>query len=482
MPLRIACVAAAALGMFVLRVPEAAPAPPPAAAAVENEFAITNVTVIDVAAGVARPDLTVVVKGDRIAAVGPAATTRVPDGASKIDGSGKFLVPGFWDMHIHVTAEETWPVLVRYGVTGVRHMYSLYHGVPDPKADLTKGPVRPRVFAASYMLDGTLTRIPFPFKARILTADTAADAADRVRELKKLGNAFVKVYSMLPAEAYFAALKEAKEQNLRVAGHVPYVLSAGQASDAGQWTIEHLDGVDAACSPNEARYLAKLADFAAAKLTDENQNTAWRVSLEAQSTYDPQVAAAAFAKFVKNETWHVPTLVQLRGLSILDDPKIPTAEAEKQLPSLIQFLWKREIKDGAVRLTNGRREYKQQDLRDLKQLVEGEIKLVGHMHKAGVQILAGTDWPSPLVFPGESLHDEMELFVRAGMTPAEALRTTTINPAKCLKQEKDLGKNLGAIEEEYYADLVLLKANPLKDIRNTRTVDAVWVGGRRAER
>jgi imidazolonepropionase-like amidohydrolase len=100
------------------------------------------------------------------------------------------------------------------------------------------------------------------------------------------------------------------------------------------------------------------------------------------------------------------------------------------------------------------------------------------MHKAGVSILAGTDWPSPLVFPGASLHDELELFVRAGMTPAEALRTVTINPAKCLKREKDLG----SVEAGRYADLVLLAADPIRDIRNTRTVEAVWVGGRRADR
>jgi imidazolonepropionase-like amidohydrolase len=434
------------------------------------------VTVIDVAAGVARPDLTVVVKGDRIAAVGPHATTRIRAGAPTIDGTGKFLVPGFWDMHIHVTDNDTWPVLLRHGVTGVRHMFSLNHGIPDPKADPTKGPVRPRVVAASHMLDGKGSRIPFPFSGRILKADTADEARTQVRELKKLGNDFVKVYSMLTPEAYLAALREAKALDMAVAGHLPYLLSAAQASDAGQRTIEHLDGVDAVCSPGEARHLAKLADFAAGKTKDPH--TAWRVTLEAQETFDPKVAAGAFAKFVKNDTWHVPTLVQLRGLSNLGDREILAAAAEKQLPPLVKFLWKREFEKDGVRLPNGLRWYTQQDLRDLKQLVDGEVKLVGRMHKAGVSILAGTDWPSPLVLPGVALHDELELFVRAGMTPAEALRTATLNPAKCLKRDKDLG----AVESGRCADLVLLTADPLKDIRNTRTVDAVWVGGRRAER
>jgi imidazolonepropionase-like amidohydrolase len=495
MPFRIAWIAPAALGFLALgcylarfpeREPEPVPAPEPAstlapppnpaAPALDRNFAITNVTVIDVAAGVARPGLTVVVAGDRIAAVGPTATTLIPVGLPRADGTGKFLVPGFWDMHIHITDNETWPVLLRHGVTGVRHMFSLNIGVPDSKAERARGPVRPRIVAASHMLDGKESHIPFPFSVRVLKANKAAEAEERVRELKKHGDEFVKVYSMLPAEAYFAAVKEAKKQDLRVAGHVPYVLSVNQVSDAGQWTVEHLEGVDEACSPNEARYLAKLADFAAGKITDPH--TGWKVALEAQESFDPQVAAATFARFVRNDTWHVPTLVQVRGLSILDDQEIPSKEAQKQLPLLVRFLWKREFLKDGVKLPNGRRFYSLQDLRDLKQFVEGEIKLVGLMHKAGVQILAGTDWPSPQVFPGESLHDELELFVRAGMTPAEALRTATINPAKCLNRETDLG----SVETGHYADLVLLTADPLKDIRNTRTVDAVWVGGRRAER
>lgn len=246
---------------FVVQ-PEPPPAPPPA---VDGDFAIANVIVIDVSDGTARPAQTVVVKGDRIAAVGPSTTTRARDGALTVDGAGKFLIPGLWDMHAHVM-EPGMKDFLRHGVTGVRNMFNLIHEFPDPKTDPAK--VRPRLVVASHMLDGKGTRIPYPFKGRVLQADTAVEARKRVAELKTLRNAFVKVYSMLPAEAYFAAVAEAKEKGVTVAGHLPYEVSAAQASDAGQLTIEHLEGVAAMCSPLEKRCLARLRDVAAGKETD----------------------------------------------------------------------------------------------------------------------------------------------------------------------------------------------------------------------
>ena len=460
-------------------------APPGAAVKVEapaepgqlvGDFAIVNVTVIDVAAGVATPDLTVVVADGRIAAVGPTATTRLRAGVPTTDGAGKFLIPGLWDMHAHASDAKSWPVFLRHGVTGVRHMFSLTHGISELKADPARGAVRPRVVAASHMLDGERSRIPFPFSTRVFKADTAPAARARVRELKAAGNAFVKVQSRLPPEAYFAAVAEAKAVGLPVAGHLPYDVSAAQASDAGQHTLEHLEGVAAMCSPLEQRCLARLRGYASGEVTDPH--TPWRVELEALEHFDPKIAAAGLQKFAANGTWNVPTLVQARGFARVADRDAVPAEAEKELPALVRFLWKREYEKNGVRLPNARRWYTWQDLHDLQRLSDGEVKLVGCLHRAGVPLLAGTDWPSPLVLAGEALHDELALFVQAGLTPAEALRTATVNPAKCLKMEQDIG----AVEPGRCADLVLLGANPLADIRHTRAVEAVWVGGRRAER
>ncbi len=449
---------------------------PPEPRFVEATLAISNVTVVDVVAGRTKPNMTVAVRGERIVAVEPTGTVRVPDGAGVVDGTGQFLIPGLWDMHAHVAEEASAAEFLRYGVTGARHMFSLSAGVPDPKFASPPGAPRPRFVATSHMLDGTRTVIPFPLNFRVLRADTPEDARKQVRALKDLGVPFVKVYPMLPPEAYFAALAEAKAQGLPLVGHVPRGVTATRASAAGQYTIEHLDGVAAMCSPIEDRCAVRLRESVTAPNPDPHVH--WKTELEALDAYDPAHAATGFRVFVENGTWHAPTLVQTRGLTRLDDPKALDPELEKKLPALAKFLWVRKFEPDGVRLVNGRRWYTHQDLAQLRRLLDGEIKLVGRMHAAGVQLLAGTDTPSPLVPPGASLHDELELFVRAGLTPAEALRTATVNPARCLKRTADLG----TIEPGRYADLVLLTADPLADIRNTRAIGAVWVAGRKVPR
>ena len=230
--------------------PQARKSDAPAPRIVEGTLAITDVTVIDVVAGVARPNMAVVVSGERIVAVEPADAVHVADRTVAVDGAGRFLIPGLWDMHAHVMEEGTSAAFLRYGITGVRHMFSFNHGVPDPTPTDAPAPPRPRYVAAAHVLDGTRTVIPMPFNRRVLQADTAADARKQVHALKGLGAPFVKVYSRLPPDAYFAAVAEAKTPGvgLTVAGHVPYGVTASQASDAGHHTIEHLDGVAAMCS------------------------------------------------------------------------------------------------------------------------------------------------------------------------------------------------------------------------------------------
>lgn len=360
-------------------------------------------------------------------------------------------------------------------MTGVRHMFSFNHGVPDPKLATAPGPPRPRHVAATHVIDGTRTAIPFPFKTRVLQTDTASNARAQVHKLKEFGNAFVKVQSRLPPEAYFAAVAEAKELKLKLVGHLPHGVTAAQASAAGQYTIEHLGGVAAMCSPLEKRNTALLLKSVSAANPDPHLH--WKLDLDAHETFDPKLAAPGFRTFVENGTWHTPTLVQTRGLTRLGDPKALDPEAEKRLSALAKFLWVRQFEPDGVRLPNGLRRYTWRELADLKRVLDREVKLVGLMHAVGVQLLAGTDTPSPLVVPGEALHDELELLVSAGLTPAEALRTATVNPAKCLNRES----GLGTIEPGKAADLVLLSADPLQNIRRTRQIEAVWVGGRRVE-
>jgi imidazolonepropionase-like amidohydrolase len=382
---------------------------------------ITHVTLIDTEAGRARPDVTVIVSGDRITAAGPAKSVPVPRGAKVLDGRGKFLIPGLWDMHAHLFAtlpldpndpaprDYFAPRLVASGITGVRSMWD------DPGAirRLRASPGVPRIIACGPILDG-----PQPYVPGALALANAAQAREAVRRLKAQGVDFIKVYSLLPRDVYFAIAGEARASRLSFAGHVPNSVTPEEASDAGQKSLEHLMGLE---------------------------------------SVDPRRASALFAKFVKNGTWQTPTLTALRGLTFFNDPERLNDPRIASLPPLFQQYWK---SGGA-------------GVRSDAKTFQGQLDLVAAMHRAGVKLLAGTDTPNPFVYPGESLHDELELLVKAGLSPIEALQCATLRPAEYL----GMTGRLGSVAPGKFADLVLLDADPLAEIANTRRIAAVILGG-----
>jgi imidazolonepropionase-like amidohydrolase len=200
-----------------------------------KSLAITGVTVIDVTGAPARPDMTVVTTGDRITAIGKPGEVRVPEGATVVDSKGKYLIPGLWDMHVHTADPSFLPLYLANGVTGVRDMHALD---PDAIFGLRKQvqegkQLGPRVVAAGPLVDG-----PKPFVPGSLVAADAVEGREAVRKLKKMGADFVKVYTKLPREAYLAIADEAKKQGLAFAGHLPESVSAAEASDLGQKSIE----------------------------------------------------------------------------------------------------------------------------------------------------------------------------------------------------------------------------------------------------
>jgi imidazolonepropionase-like amidohydrolase len=454
--------------------PRPACAPPPRPSPDGHALAITGVTVIDVAAGVARPDTTVLIRGDRIAAVGPAARVALPAGATVIDGRGKILIPGLWDMHAHVADPGMLTLFTRYGVTGARQMFAIN---PACRAalglDRPAGPASPRVVGANQVLDGPDTRFGRLVRGNVLTVADAESARARVRELRDNGNGWVKVYNRLPRPAYFAAVGEARRLGLPVGGHVPQEVTAAEASDAGQRTIEHQDQVPIGCSTAEAELMAELRQTAGPGAKPEDA-TGWRVQLKGHRSYDPVKGEALFRKFAANRTWHVPTLVQTRSVARLADPNPVDPALLRELPPTVTWCWRREVTAEGVSLPLVGLRYTRADLAERAELFRREVEMIRRMHTAGVRILAGTDTPNPDVFPGLSLHEELELLVGAGLTPAEALRAATLGPAECLGYDADLG----AVEPGRLADLVLLAANPLDDIRNTRSVQTVFIGGR----
>ncbi len=453
--------------------PQAQPAP----------VAIIGVTVIDCTGAAPRPDQTVLITGNRITQIGKTGQIEIPKEATVIPAKGKYLIPGLWDMHAHVESQAFLPLFLGNGVTGVRHMFTgspLQPPVMQWRKEVENGRrIGPHLVVTTRVLDGLNGEQPVvPGSAiAVTTPQEARDAVDRIR---RDGEDFIKIYPFLKPDVFAAVLDQAARgaRKIPVSGHVPHVISAADASDQGMKSMEHLYGVLLCCSSDEEKLRKQLVgNMTNGAMVQDTLDAAgaWRVQVKALDSYDEKKAEALFRKFVKNETWFVPTLVCRRTWALLTDSDFTTDPRKKYMPVTIIATWFQTYKGGTVRLPLfGGIELTPRDIENQKLLYEGHQKLVLAMHKAGVKLLAGTDTPVPYCFPGSGLHDELELLVKAGLTPAAALQTATRNPAEYLDRLKDVG----TIEVGKLADLVLLDANPLVDIRNTRTIHAVILGGK----
>ena len=423
---------------------------------------LTHLTVIDVIRGQTKSDMTVMIEGEHIVALGRDGKIKAPQGAQVIDATEKYLIPGMWDMHVHEWNKEVFfPLFIANGITGVRDMFSPLPPIKQWRAEIAAGTtIGPHIFAAGIFVDG-----PYPFcKPCTIAVSNADEGKKAVLKAKEMGADFVKVYSMVPRDAYFAIAEEAKRQHMVFAGHVPEFVSAAEASDAGQKSVEHLMGILVACSAKEA----ELRKTNEAKLRAEGirQDTAMLEQAAALDSFDDKKAAALFTRFVKNGTWVCPTLSVLRAVAFSGDAEFRNDPRIKYIPDFLkQQFWQDAY---------GWKEHTPEFNAQARRVFQKQLEVIGMMNRAGVRLIAGTDTANPYVFPGFSLPDELALLVQAGLTPAEALRTATINPARYF----DMEKSLGTVEKGKIADLVLLDANPLTDINNTRKIDAVIVGGK----
>jgi len=446
------------LPSLLLAGPEHAPPPKP--------LAIVHVTVIDATGAAAQPELTVVITGHRISALGKTGTVQLPRDAQPVDASGQFLIPGLWDMHVHWNDAAYLPLFTANGVTGIRVMWGLPLHLKW-RRELAAGTLQgPRLVLAGPVVDG-----PKPFWKGSIAAGTEGEGQQAVRKTKDEGYDFVKIYNFLPRRVYFAIADEAKKQGLPFVGHVPNSVSAAEASDAGQKSIEHLQGMLLACSAKEEELRKAMAVARTTPAAADRALLFRRISEQLLEPCDARKAAALFARFRANGTWHVPTFTVLRSNAYLDDPNHTSDPRLKFMPPAVRELW------------NPRNDFRfdnvtPEDFALEKKLFQRRLELAGDMHRAGVGLLAGTDVLNPYCFPGFSLHDELEWLVKAGLSPMAALQTATRNPARFLDQLNDFG----TVEQGKVADLVLLDADPLQDIKNTRRIAAVVAGGRLLDR
>jgi imidazolonepropionase-like amidohydrolase len=416
----------------------------------------THVTVIDTATGTLHPDNYVLVNGNRIEQVGTKHHVKILKDDKVIDASGKFMIPGLWDMHVHAFFDDrgkagrdvTLPLFIANGVTGVRDMGSDLEPVLEARKEIAEHRLLgPRMIVSGPMLDGPKST----YKSAIAIS-TPEDGRRAVDMLKARGVDFIKIQSYVPRDAYFAIVDECKKQNIIFVGHVPDSVRGSEASNAGQKSLEHLIGIFEASSTVEDELLK--GPKSPGRFLD---------------TYDPAREAAIIQLLAKNNTWQCPTLFWERGQWLVDvidpnkDPDLkyaPVSWRDKSWPRATKSIIK-EMDTDPVPVR--------------EKFVQHELDMVKKLNQAGVPFLAGTDCPAGVdVLPGFSLHLELQRFTAAGFTPLQALQTATINPAKFLDKQNDFG----TVEAGKIADLLLLDANPLDDIGNTKKIAGVVADGR----
>ncbi len=410
----------------------------PLAAQDARPIVFQNVAVVDVAGGSVAERQRVVIQGGRIAAVGAADALAVPAGAVVVEGAGRYLLPGLWDMHVHALfdprqARPLLALLLAHGVTGIRDMGGLLSVVLDVRKRARDGEIlSPRLFVAGPILDGP--EALHPEVSWVL--DTPEEGRAAVDSLARAGVDFVKVYSMLPREVFYAIAAAARDRGLPMAGHVPISITPQEASEAGMASIEHLRSEVEPFCPGDA----------------------------------PSDCEELFTAFREHGTWHVPTLVVRRNRAFLDDSAAVSGSWIGHAPRPLREEWEgtraARLERGPDYFAGARERYLQ------------EQGLTGALNRAAIPILAGSDAGDLFSLHGYSLHEELALLVEAGLSPSQALRAATTDAARFLGMEEVLG----SIAPGMMADLVLLDANPLEDIRNTRLINAVVFDGRLLDR
>lgn len=430
-----------------------------------SPVAFRNVAVVDVAQVRIVPGQVVLVDSGRVAAAGPEGSIPLPAGTVMVDGRGRFILPALWDMHVHVYAISPMldlPLYIRYGVTSVRDMQGCpragdpFIACPEEKrrwsAEAVAGErVGPRIVATtSFMANGPGTLARIGDVPRYFGTATPEEARAFVRHWAGRVDA-IKVYERIPREAYFALVDEARRNGLDVVGHRPLAVSAIEAA-ASQKSIEH------------ARFILHEAFPGSEALRAQGTTPAWREDRRRMvAEHDSAKAQAIFRAMARAGTWYVPTHLTRWVDAYADDAVVRDDSLLRYLHPLMKWQWLEDV-DATVKgdsTPEGRAAY--------EAFFRKGLELTGAAHRAGVPILLGTDY----IAAGADVHRELELLVTAGLSPAEALRTATVAPAAYMRQSD----RYGAVAPGRVADLLLVDANPLEDIRATHRISAVVFRG-----
>ena len=429
--------------------PGDAPAPLVPPPLLGGGVAFTDVSVATMDSPTLAAHQTVLVRGDAIVAVGSDGSVPIPVDATKVDGRGKFLIPGLHDMHVHLDGTRGMLALfVAHGVTTVRNMAGSPRTIALREHVLKGDILGPRIYTAGPFVDGPRPR----WESSDIVA-TPADAARVIAEQAAAGYDFVKVYNGLSIESYDALMAAAKAHDMRVVGHVPFAVPLAHVLQSGQASIEHLMGYPEAIERDDS-------PLRHAKRSAQTLIQRWLYA-------DPAKLADVAALTARTGTWNVPTLVTAAVYDELWRGQTPTADDLDTVSPDWRARWdpKHSPKHLAAAVKAVAKKAGDKSL-------GAELAVVKELVAAGAPLLAGTDTPNPYVVPGASLHQELALFVAAGLSPYSALRAATVDAADFLRDPK--GGRIGA---GMRADLVLLDADPFADIHALDHIDGVMVRG-----
>lgn len=440
----------------------------------QTALAITGVTILD--ASQQTDNATVVISGNTIQSVGPGVA--VPNGARVVDGTGKFVIPGLWDAHVHLSYDRnigidtSYPLFIANGITSVRDTGGLIDiVVPMRDAARMDGVVAPRVHIAGPLIDGT-QRVYAGLNGRpniSVGVSTPDEAHAQIDALHMAGVDLIKLYEMNTPETFAAAAKRARELGLPITTHVPLSMDAISAAEAGVDGMEHLRNLEMSCAA-DYRTLLEQRRQALADGVNEDGGTL-RSSVHALqrsaavSAQDAEQCDEVIAALAREKVFQTPTLTLNTNPTerLFAQPYwqetfayLPRSVRDQWTGILAQYANNSQTSDAAAAYT------------------AWNYAMVTKLNDGGVKIMAGTDNPIGFLTPGFSLHEELTSLVRGGLTPMEALIAATMHPAEFMRMDD----TMGTVEPGKLADLVLLDADPRMDITNTRRIRMVIKDGR----
>ena len=440
----------------------------------EAGIVIENITLIDAKNGT-RTNQTVSIENGVIQSIGSAKLDM--EDSQIIDGEGKYLIPGLWDAHVHLTFipeidhETHFKLYLKNGVTSIRDTGAILSKLQPSLNFIEENPnTTPRLFYAGPLIDGAdrvYKGMEPGFPNLSIGIDETSNIPEVVDGLLKEGVTFLKSYEMLTRETYLELLKVAGQNGLRVTGHVPLSIDLEEAIEAGLGGMQHVRNMDLAC----AKDADNLLDDRQVSLENEASiaGSALRTHIHSSQRYyaidntDDERCLRIIMKLSEYGVFQTPTLTinTFDSRRFYADPK--WRETYQELPEAAENNWMQ----GSLKLANI------DVTENAKKFDAWSLSLVNKMHQEGVKIIAGTDTPIGYLTPGYSLHKELELLSEAGLSNMDVLRSATITPAEFFGMENQMG----TIEVGKLADLVILDKNPLMSISNTQSIHSVIVKG-----